>query len=354
MYRVATIALACLLGLASVFAWRPVNVAAGGNGIQSPAPGAVVRGAVSVRATADDPQFAKWQLDLLPAGATDQATFIALGEQPQTAAGDLAVLDSTRFPDGNYSLRLRVVRSDGNYDEFANQIAIANHVASSPQPSRPAASAPVRPPALSRAARLGLATRSDDGAPILYLTFDDGPNPVLTSQIVDTLARYDAKATFFVVGAHLNRSPAALLPVAEGGHTIANHTWSHKSLVGMGAEGVASQLTRTADLVQTTVGEALPADSQMHWLRPPYGALDGTAASLVEELGYQVVTWDIDPKDWQRPGAAAIASAVINRAFPGAIVVLHDGGGGSQQTVEALETILETLSGEGYEFRALP
>ena len=92
----------------------------------------------------------------------------------------------------------------------------------------------------------------------------------------------------------------------------------------------------------------------MRWLRPPYGALDGATASLVEELGYQAVTWDIDPKDWQRPGADTIASAVINRAFPGAIVVLHDGGGGSQQTVTALETILETLSERGYEFRALP
>ena len=197
-------------------------------------------------------------------------------------------------------------------------------------------------------------TRTEDGAPILYLTFDDGPNPVLTPQIVEMLAGYDAKATFFVVGVHLNRSPAALLPVAEGGHTIANHTWSHKSLVGMAEEGVASQLTRTADLVQATVGEALADGTQLRWLRPPYGALDGTAASLVEELGYQVVTWDIDPKDWQRPGAATIASAVINRAFPGAIVVLHDGGGGSQQTVTALETILETLSERGYEFHALP
>ncbi len=354
MHRVAMIALACLLGLASDFAWLPINVTAGGNGIQSPAPDAVVRGTIKVLGTANDQQFAKWQLDLLPASAADQATFLALGEQPQASIGDLAVLDTTYFADGDYSLRLRVVRSDGNYDEFFRQIAIANHVASSPQPSRPAASAPVRPTALSKAARLGLSTRSDDGAPILYLTFDDGPNPVFTPQIVNILARYDAKATFFVIGAHLDRSPAALLSVAEGGHTIANHTWSHKSLVGVGEAGVASQLTRTADLVQTTVGDALPPGSKMRWLRPPYGALDAEVASLVEKQGYQVVTWDIDPKDWQRPGATAIANAVINRAFPGAVVVLHDGGGGSQQTVTALETILGTLSEHGYEFHALP
>ena len=135
MHRVAMIALACLLGLASVFVWLPRNAAAGGNGIQSPAPGAAVRGAVTVRALADDPQFAKWQLDLLPAGAADQVTFLALGEQPQVTAADLAVLDTTRFRDGTYTLRLRVVRRDGNYDEYANQIVIANAVASSPPPS---------------------------------------------------------------------------------------------------------------------------------------------------------------------------------------------------------------------------
>ncbi len=71
-------------------------------------------------------------------------------------------------------------------------------------------------------------------------------------------------------------------------------------------------------------------------------------------LGYEVVGWDLDPKDWRRPGATAIASLVIQRAFPGAIVVLHDGGGASQQTVVAVETILEELSQQGYVFRALP
>ena len=215
MHRVAMIALACLLGLASVFAWLPIDAAAGGNGIQSPAPGAALRGAITVSGMADDQQFAKWQLDMLPAGAGGQATFLALGEQPQASTGALTILDTARFPDGNYGLRLRVVRHDGNYDEYINQIVIANHVAASPPPSRPATSAPVRRPAIPRAAHLGLPTVNEDGEPILYLTFDDGPNPVLTPQIVELLARYDAKATFFVVGVHLNRSPAALLPVAE-------------------------------------------------------------------------------------------------------------------------------------------
>ncbi|MCB0246938.1 MAG: polysaccharide deacetylase family protein [Anaerolineae bacterium] len=354
MHRMIAFAQVCLLGIVLSFGWLPTNAASAGNGIQSPADGATVRGAVVVSGIAQDEQFAKWQLDLLPANQTDQVVFLSLSEQPLPTTGDLAVLDTTHFPDGDYKLRLRVVRRDGNYDEYYRDIVIANHVSPAATLQQPAASPVVRQPAVTRATQLGLPTHSPSGAPILYLTFDDGPNPVLTPQIVALLDRYDAKATFFVIGVHLNRSPAALQPVAENGHTIANHTWNHSSLVGLGPEGIASQLNRTADLVKETVGELLPAGSRMRYLRPPYGAVDDALINQAEDLGYQIVTWDIDPKDWQRPGAAAISSAVINRAFPGAIVVMHDGGGGSQQTVTALETILEALSKQGYVFHALP
>ncbi|MEZ4770383.1 MAG: polysaccharide deacetylase family protein [Caldilineales bacterium] len=352
MNRATALSLTFLLSLILSVAWLPRHATAGSNGIQSPASGASVRGQIDVRGTADDGRFAKWQLDLLTEDDVNRATFIALGEQPASQPTTLAALDTTRFPDGGYSLRLRVVRSDGNYDEYVTPITVANHSAA-PAPAQ-AANVPARLPARTRADYLGIPKATPDGRPILYLTFDDGPNPVLTPKIVDLLDRYDAKATFFVVGAHLNRSPAALLPVAEGGHTIANHTWSHRSLVGLGAEGVASQLNRTADLVQETVREVLPGGAAIRYLRPPYGARNAIVDQQAADLGYRIVTWDIDPKDWQRPGEAAIASAVINRAFPGAIVVMHDGGGGSQQTVAALETILETLSDEGYEFHALP
>lgn len=97
-----------------------------------------------------------------------------------------------------------------------------------------------------------------------------------------------------------------------------------------------------------------PAGHRYRYYRPPYGAVDANTDAYADALGYKVVGWDLDPKDWRRPGADAISSLVIQRAFPGAIVVLHDGGGGSQQTVAAVETILEELSGQGYVFRALP
>jgi len=317
------------------------------NGIVTPPAGSAVRGVVPVTGVAQSADFAKWQLDLLPAGDANRAVFLAVGE----TASALASFDSTPYADGAYTLRLRVVRGDGNYDETFTPITIAN-TASAPA-VRPAAPSPARLVS-NRAAALGLPLRTADGQPILYLTFDDGPTPTLTPQIVELLARYDAYATFFVVGLHVRRAPAPLALVAEAGHTIANHTFSHKPLAGRGQEAFAEELQATEDLVAAALANVPSLDHSLRYLRPPGGGVDANTLSYADALGYKVVGWDIDPKDWRRPGAATIASSVIQRAFPGAIVVLHDGGGGSQQTVTAVETILEELGRQGYVFRALP
>lgn len=342
-----------LLGLLALLAaltggW-PAGAASVTGGIVTPAAGDTVRGVVAVSGVAQGTDFARWQLDLLPNGDAEHAVWLGGEETPAAAASPLLAFDSVRFADGAYTLRLRVVRRDGNYDEFFTPIVLANTA-----PARRAA-APAAPRlASNRAAALGLATHTAAGQPILYLTFDDGPSPVFTPQIVELLDRYDAGATFFVIGVHVRRAPAALRPVAEAGHTIANHTLSHKSLAGRPQEAFAQELLATEDLVRAAVGDFLPDGFSFAYLRPPGGGVDANTGLYAAALGYQVVGWDIDPKDWRRPGADAISAAVIGRAFPGAIVVLHDGGGGSQQTVAAVATILEELSGQGYVFRALP
>ncbi|MEA3338262.1 MAG: polysaccharide deacetylase family protein [Chloroflexota bacterium] len=318
-----------------------------GNGFVSPAPGEVLRGIVPIEAIADNANFQKWQLDILPAGNTQATSFVALGETPLPAGGLLTRLDTARFPDGNYSLRLRIVSQDGNYDEFHVRMAIANNPAGY---APPASTARTR---VQRAVRLGLPTHTGDGAPILYLTFDDGPSPEKTAAIVDLLDRHGARGTFFVVGAHLNRWPRALRPVAGSGHMLANHTYRHRSLVGADLETFARELARVEDLIQETTGDLLPADNSLRLLRAPYGAVDASTFEMAANLGYQVVGWDLDPKDWRRPGKEAIVRFVTERAFPGAIVILHDGGGGSWQTVEALEVILTELGERGYRFHGM-
>lgn len=345
-----------LLTLAAILiiGFSPQPAAAGqqsafASGIVTPPAGAAVRGIVPVTGVATGADFAKWQLDLLPAGDAERATFLALGERPVAATDALASFDSAPYADGAYTLRLRVVRRDGNYDEHLTPITIANR-APAPAP-RPAAAARL---VSSRAAALGLPLRTAAGQPILYLTFDDGPTPTLTPQIVELLDRYDAKATFFVVGLHLRRALAHLRPVAEAGHTIANHTFSHRSLVGRDQAAFAQEVDGVEELVRSAAGDLLPADFSLAYLRPPGGGVDANTAPTAAALGYRLVGWDIDPKDWRRPGADVISGTVVRQAFPGAIVLLHDGGGGSQQTVAALETILKELSGQGYVFQALP
>lgn len=177
---------------------------------------------------------------------------------------------------------------------------------------------------------------------VIYLTFDDGPvGPQWTPQVLEALASHDARATFFALGQLAQRFPDLIQAEAEAGHTVANHTFDHHTLDGIGREAFFKEIENT----QSALGE---------WgakcLRPPYGAMDAYTRTYAAELGYTLVMWNIDTRDWQRPGADAIASHVLENVYPGAIVLMHDGGGDRSQTVEALKMILETLSKQGYVF----
>lgn len=335
------------LTVLALLIWPSAADASSGNGITSPDDGATVSGLVPVVAIADSVHFQKWQLDLLPNGNAGQAAYLAHGEDRRPNPGPLITVDSTRYPDGLYTLRLRVVRRDGNYDESLRTVVIANGNRSVTASNRKNASP------LAQDARNGLPRWTDAGEPILYLTFDDGPIPKRTREVLAVLARYDARATFFVVGYLARRYPQVIREQLEAGHAIANHTWGHRSLRGLEREAFERQVRNTADIVQEAAGSAWPSGAVVRYLRLPYGHLDENTAAWSAELGYEIVGWDVDPQDWKRPGADAIAGVVLRRAFPGAVVILHDGGGGSSQTVAALETILRELSAQGYRFHAL-
>jgi peptidoglycan/xylan/chitin deacetylase (PgdA/CDA1 family) len=184
---------------------------------------------------------------------------------------------------------------------------------------------------------------AEAGDKVLYLTFDDGPSNY-TAQILDVLARYDAKATFFVLGRQAAGQQELLAAMFAAGHGIANHTYSHPSLPALGKQRFTDEVLGTANVL---------GGLDHGCLRPPYGAANNSVRTYAADLGYSIVTWTIDPRDWSRPGAGAIAQRVIGRAFPGGVVVMHDGGGDRSQTVAALETILATLRAQGYTFGAL-
>ncbi len=181
------------------------------------------------------------------------------------------------------------------------------------------------------------------GSSVVYLTFDDGPGKY-TPQVLSLLAAYDAKATFFVIGAQAAADPAGVRAIKAAGHTVANHTWSHPNLRELSAPAIRTQISRTDAALGFTT----------RCVRPPYGATNSTVATTVSSMGKRSVLWSVDPQDWARPGASTIADRVLSTVRPGATVLMHDGGGDRSQTVTALATVLETLKARGYAFRAVP
>lgn len=192
-----------------------------------------------------------------------------------------------------------------------------------------------------------------DGKPVLYLTFDDGPHGTYTPQVLDMLAQHGARGTFFVIGKQVSSASKIVKDSASSGNYQANHTYGHVDLTTLAQAAVDKELADTYSVIQDATGGQDSGRSKLLCLRPPFGATNANTGSYAAALGYEVVLWDLDPQDWRQPGAEQIADHVIANARPGAIVLLHDGGGHRDQTVAALDTILSTLSGQGYRFEAL-
>lgn len=188
---------------------------------------------------------------------------------------------------------------------------------------------PPAPPALA-----GVNCRA---RPCLAITFDDGPEPTITPQILDILARYNAKATFFVIGRQVPGQEGLLQRMRHEGHEIGNHSWSHPDLSGLPPEAVTDQLQATQRAI-AAAGVPVP-----RLLRPPYGAVNDMMAS---HNRLTIVRWNVDPEDWKPTNPEAIAAHIIAHAHPGAIVLLHDI---RPQAVIALEKVLLTLHGQ-YQF----
>ncbi|MEU9502982.1 polysaccharide deacetylase family protein [Streptomyces sp. NPDC048196] len=176
----------------------------------------------------------------------------------------------------------------------------------------------------------------------VFLTFDDGPHPHYTPEILRILRRNGARATFFVIGENAGAFPELLQDIADDGHAVGNHTWTHPQLTQLPPGAVRSELGRTSRLIDDVLGTA-PSLA-----RAPYGAWDDPSLSICNELGMSPVGWAIDSRDWTTPGVGSIVDAVMEEMRPGAIVLSHDGGGERGQTVDALDRYLPRLMDDGY------
>jgi len=210
----------------------------------------------------------------------------------------------------------------------------------------PAQQAPV-PPAITLPGEItrgeqATITRVLSARPVVAMTFDDGPHPSLTPQLLDILAERQIRATFYMIGSRIPRQPELTRRVAAAGHEIGNHTWSHPSLSGLGDAAILSELDRTTQVIFDTVGRP-PVT-----MRPPYGNLNGRQRLMVfRARNLPTVLWSVDPQDWRRPGAGVVASRIVTASHPGAVILAHDIQSG---TVSAMPSTLDTLIARGYQF----
>jgi len=180
----------------------------------------------------------------------------------------------------------------------------------------------------------------------VFLTFDDGPDPKYTPQILKILQSYDARATFFEVGQNVAKHPDLTKQLHEQGHSVQNHTWSHPDLRTLSSAGLSSQVAKTDQAIRAQTGYT------PRCLRPPYGGVNRVVTQRTDSLDKVIRLWTVDSHDWERPGTSVIVKRVLTGVKDGSVVLMHDGGGNRSQTVDALPTILKTLKGKGYGFAA--
>lgn len=172
----------------------------------------------------------------------------------------------------------------------------------------------------------------------IAITFDDGPHPHYTEQLLDGLRERDVKATFFVLGKHAEQYPELVERMCEEGHLIGNHTYSHIQLNQRNREAFRDELIKTSELIEELTGQ------EVQYVRPPYGTWD---KKLEEELNMFPVLWNVDPLDWSSKNVAGIVQKVESKAKENSIILMHDE---YKTTVTAALQIIDDLMEEGYEF----
>lgn len=175
---------------------------------------------------------------------------------------------------------------------------------------------------------------------VIALTFDDGPRSTL-GKLLAILEEKEAPATFFLLGSHAQKRPALVRAIVEAGCEIANHTWSHPHLTGLGREEIIAQVDDSAQALAATGAVAQP------YLRPPYGEWNEEVRQVSETLGYRLVLWNVDTRDWQYDDPEIVLNRALSGLKPGCIVLFHDG---PQVTLEVLPRFIDEARTRGYEF----
>ena len=186
---------------------------------------------------------------------------------------------------------------------------------------------------------------------IVALTFDDGPSPIWTPQILDVLKKANVKATFFMTGMHVKEYPDVARRVAKEGHEIGNHSFNHNVLLYYTKEELKEEILTAEAIIRNATGQKTTL------FRPPKAWLTKREKKKIKELGYKVVLWTLNSKDWVTFDDKYIIRYIVKNVRPGDIILFHDSGGvfsieggDRHETVLAVRRVIEKLREQGYQF----
>jgi peptidoglycan/xylan/chitin deacetylase (PgdA/CDA1 family) len=187
------------------------------------------------------------------------------------------------------------------------------------------------------------------GTKQLALTYDDGPNDPHTLKLLEVLARHNVHATFFVIGRYVRQRPDLVREIANAGHVVGNHTYTHPLLIFQSEAEIRKQLSDCRAAIHDAIGE------HSNLFRPPFGGRRPAVLRIARELGLESVMWNVTGYDWNAPPAAQIEKKVARQVRGGDAILLHDGGhkhmgADRSQTAAATDHLITRYKNEGYEF----
>ncbi|MDD4899567.1 MAG: polysaccharide deacetylase family protein [Candidatus Omnitrophica bacterium] len=199
--------------------------------------------------------------------------------------------------------------------------------------------------------RKGTIYRVPESKKLVAITFDDGPSPVWTPQILDALKKANIKATFFMIGEHVLKYPEIARRVAAEGHEIGNHTFDHHVLIYYKMDELEKEVNEGEAVIKQVTGVTT------NYFRPPKAWLTNSEKKKLKEMGYQVILWSLNSKDWVTFDDKYMIRYLVHHIHPGDIILFHDAGGvfsteggDRHETVLTITRLAEKLRDRGYEF----
>jgi peptidoglycan/xylan/chitin deacetylase (PgdA/CDA1 family) len=187
---------------------------------------------------------------------------------------------------------------------------------------------------------------------VIYLTFDDGPTPEVTEKVLDILAQYEAKATFFCIGKNVAANPIIYQRIINEEHAVGNHTYNHLKGWKSGNATYINDIEKTQKILNSKLITHPDYYRDFKLFRPPYGKLKPSQGKALQKLGYKIIMWDVLTRDWDMEiSKESVLNNIIKNVENGSIVVLHDSIKASKNMLYALPKALDYFSKKGYRFK---